>query len=500
MRSSRSESSQAHANPHNDSKKSLNDSFNGGGKSVLQRMEEQRRTKATQDTSKETFSSPSSEERPPKQEEQKPSLEASDVSDDSFATDDNKSREQEKNEQSDSSSTEKVASPNLGDQVETDSKKEAAGPAESEYEAQGKDTPHRYVVHDKDDWKPPALTTYGEVTYIPSHGYHKSGRDPDALEPGTQKEISTPIEATGSSPKKKKKAPVPTTPPIPEITVSPPTDDESTLGAHGDYLDRFPKKNKKKATQTPDVVPLTATAAAHDVPSFEPQPTPAVAPVSASAPAPALKSALKSSPAAQVQSEYDQYKSWLQANIGRPKQQNDASDEYYKAWIQGESSGGKNLERADPPEEMNLFPYNPVDPLTLAMARAEEQPVSSYPNSVQHANAKREVLRNSTWVPEQKKDIDGGDSIPSVPKYYYKSERSMNSAWAAPGESGQRSEYDIEMESRRRYVESIISKKRPYNDSRDRKGASYSRSKYGGRAARIDFTGTVKNSSSSTPP
>ena len=60
--------------------------------------------------------------------------------------------------------------------------KNDVNPGSGALEEAKSDDLHKVIVHDNDDWKPPALTTYGEVRYVPTHEY-EGRRDPDAIEP-----------------------------------------------------------------------------------------------------------------------------------------------------------------------------------------------------------------------------------------------------------------------------------------------------------------------------
>jgi hypothetical protein len=503
--------------PHSDSR-DLNDSSKG--MSVLQRLEERRRAQGLQDSSKKLEGTPKLQDpvengsagKKERKETSSPGREKNSLSTvPTKPADVKQSAERgisesttpgavEHDGRDEGQVTKEVRAaliPSARDVVQAGSSHALNDESKKEGGTESVDNHHKLVVHDNDDWKPPALTTYGEVRYIPTHQY-ESRRDPDAKEPAAGP--AAPIVEADTPPKQSRKSLKDAPPPIPEVTVIPSADDESTLGLYGEYLDRFPQKNTKKPPAVADVSTPAIAAITNEVPQYRAetmlQPTPLPVPRSTFESTPPVQTTLHASPKLKsalkpARSEYDKSKSWVQANFARPPKENDAMDDYYKSWIRPGSMGGKTSDRLDPPADVNLFPFNPKNPLEAKVIQ-EEDLESSFRDSPMYASVNIAALRSSTWVPVwNRKEVDAGDSIPSFPQYF-KSEGSLNSTWAAPGSSKRQDKYDHEMESRRLYIESIIAQKRPI--SRDRNRVT-SRSR---QAARVDFTGAI-NASSPSP-
>lgn len=85
-------------------------------------------------------------------------------------------------------------------------------------------------------WKPPALTTFSQKRHFPS-GEKQQKKDPEALD--SLVGLKQTSKATSKSTKD-------ILPPVSEIIVRPPPDDDSTIGTEGTYLERFPKGRKTK--------------------------------------------------------------------------------------------------------------------------------------------------------------------------------------------------------------------------------------------------------------
>ncbi|VEU44145.1 unnamed protein product [Pseudo-nitzschia multistriata] len=108
-------------------------------------------------------------------------------------------------------------------------------------------------------WMPPALTNpiCSDYRYDRPTAESKRKKDPDARDStGEEKPKSKPFFGTSTLQNDKKSKPdvmkyqsqenlVDKIPPVFEVTLTVPLDDDSTLGTEGTYLDRFPKKNKR---------------------------------------------------------------------------------------------------------------------------------------------------------------------------------------------------------------------------------------------------------------
>ena len=114
------------------------------------------------------------------------------------------------------------------------------------------------TTSDETRWKPPALNTFNRSNYDRSTIESQRKKDPDARDytvgfkqrsvpslgtftPYDEEKVKS--EIMKSKPQKSAKNRMP--PPISEVTVRRPADDDSTLGTEGTYLERFPKKKIK---------------------------------------------------------------------------------------------------------------------------------------------------------------------------------------------------------------------------------------------------------------
>jgi hypothetical protein len=117
-------------------------------------------------------------------------------------------------------------------------------------------------------WKPPALTTFCPSNYDKSTKQHRKKKDPKERESAfgsKQGSRTTPIDKkTTKNEKKIDKNELP--PPISEIIVRQPSDDDSTLGTEGTYLERFPKKKKNKNKEKPTVNGVVPNSSASKTP------------------------------------------------------------------------------------------------------------------------------------------------------------------------------------------------------------------------------------------
>jgi hypothetical protein len=104
------------------------------------------------------------------------------------------------------------------------------------------------VENNEIGWKPPALTTFSLSNYDKSTKDYRKKKQPKARQ-------STFVSKQGSKPtpidfisvkRKMKNAKNKIPPPISQIVISLPPDDDSTLGTEGTYLERFPKKKKNR--------------------------------------------------------------------------------------------------------------------------------------------------------------------------------------------------------------------------------------------------------------
>lgn len=343
-----------------------------------------------------------------------------------------------------------------------------------------------------DDWKPPALTTYGDSNYNPPAAIQER-HDPEAFVPGEglirnyTPALDPPqvLEATNDSGIRnreiqneskilevKAKLEKPTTPPISEITVTSPADDESTLGTEGVYLERFPNKKQKSipgaAAANP---PLTINKGeksdvgkAHTV---EPN------------------------GAEYLKSDYDYYKSWINPGNGIPTEKKD-----------------DHLERVDPPGDVNLFPYNPRS-LTVSTLRrdAGKLPRILVDRNVEQRNMElstdqinvgvnRDILNNvSSWVPPG--TIGGSVVENSHTVIYFKSSNdSVESIWAPPGLARSTSREEVNLDARRVYIHSIMARKRSKSPNQPSPQKNQeARNQPEEKLARIDFTGTISSPS-----
>ncbi|KAG7368266.1 RHS repeat-associated core domain containing protein [Nitzschia inconspicua] len=440
-------------------------------------------------------------------------------------------------------------------------------------------TLHKIGSHDTDDWKPPALTTYGEQKFIPASRVQNAGRkDPDArnavtafktldkdsattpilpLRPALQSDTGLrlgledhhqavppeQVEKENNFKQNKKRPPVA---PPPEITLISSLDDDSSLGTYGTYLDRFPKIIKKKETKAgftlaavprfaqgdsvtggqevkntaalvPSFVQEDSVSGGHEVKKIVPR----FAQEDSLAGGYEVKgkneivaqssgAVLHSSQGVSFASVHEveeknktitdnegsfpkfvwgdamQESAWAHQHVRPSSQQKEAADDYYRSWIHTRSEEKDLPDRLDPPGNTDLFPFNPKNP----NVKIENDRFSStIPSTPFYSGVNREAIHSSTWVPQQKKpEVCRSDSIPSLPLYYYKSERSTNSVWGAPGIQKRRGKDDVDMEARRHYIDSILSKKRP---------VGVSSSTFIGGSARVDYTGTISSSSPS---
>jgi hypothetical protein len=445
-------------------------------------------------------------------------------------------------------------------------------------------TLHKLGSHDTDDWKPPALTTYGEQKYIPASRKKDEGRkDPDASDhagemfqnrapsPNTllasqhQPSPDLPV-AQGSADRlpyyqqeRKEKAdemqkPRPPVHPPYEISLISSLDDDSSLGTYGTYLERFPKESKKKEKLTkPTVVPRFAQedsiAGGHEVKSKTEIATPFVQEDSITGRYEMKKIVPRFAQGDSVAGGHEVNKklegksnkslvpllrfvqgdpvafanettkdekqdtfinsegsiprfvgggnpvhevTWGDRHLLTQPQQKEANDDYYKSWIHIQPGDNVNSARQDPPEVIQLFPFNPK----VAIFENEDLYLDAgFVSSPFTSELNREALNSSSWVPQEKKlEVKRSDSIPSLPVHPHKSERSTSSVWVAPGMST-RSQDDVDVKARRMYIDSIMASKRflPVGQNEMARSRSATRD----RSVRVDYTGAITYSSHS---
>ena len=121
----------------------------------------------------------------------------------------------------------------------------------------GKDNSKGFNGFESDEigWKPPALITFSPSKFEKSPKEYQNDKlfkARGAIIRSKERKTNTPT-GTKVMQRKRKTPKNKSPPPISQITVRPPPDDDSTLGTVGTYLERFPKerKNKKKKIGKP---------------------------------------------------------------------------------------------------------------------------------------------------------------------------------------------------------------------------------------------------------
>ena len=104
------------------------------------------------------------------------------------------------------------------------------------------------IQKDEIGWKPPALTTFSLSNYEKAPKRYQKEKFPRASDLSFQsKEGYNSTDKGEKEKQRKRKLPKKNLPPpISEVIVRPESDDDSTLGTVGTYLERFPQKKKKK--------------------------------------------------------------------------------------------------------------------------------------------------------------------------------------------------------------------------------------------------------------
>jgi Leucine rich repeat len=317
----------------------------------------------------------------------------------------------------------------------------------------------RIYSSDEIGWLPPkalALANYGDSKFN-SLLDREEKQDPDAVVQShdvalkhTAKPLAPPVKTVEnkSLEQNKKRSVEEIMPPVSEVTVVSPADDESTLGTEGVYLERFPPKTKRS---------LQTVSATH-VSEFSNVPTRWTIPPS-------------------------------EKNLSR-----------------------QDPRRQDPPGARNLFPFNPQRH-TMATDHRE---VGNVKGSRPEYNSKKSAPTESllsvadkakgqrishSWIPsaEEKRAYRREANrlhLNIIPEHSDDSD----SVWAPPGIAQSRSTEDVQIESRKVYVNAIMANNRFTRRPRSSTNARLQRVGSATPTTRIDFTGAVSSSSSSKSP
>ena len=342
--------------------------------------------------------------------------------------------------------------------------------------------------YDEVSWKPPALTTFSKKKNSPSvEKQQKKDPEAEAFDSSLKQTPALavdliPSETIGILTSKIRgvKAPSKSTkyirPPFDEIIVTP-TDDDSTIGTEGTYLDRFPKGRKKKKESQGGVSEAVRMRIGNaTIPDS----------INMNKTVDCVMDAMGST---EMKSHIPIGNEKTNKQQPLPEQRTDfvkfSSDGYNYQTILGSSNPSEKFGKSDPPGDAHLFHYNPRN-------LNKWQPLSGLPESVDGDDAYDHASNHSST----------SETMRHLP-LHINSQSSIRTSWVPPSMNCRRERVDVD--PTRIFINSIMTRKRSTSPIQSKvedrqlqlKPEIRTQSRKQSTPARIDSTGKVDWTASS---